>query len=163
MTTSKLNPERSGAQPEDRRKFIAVASALVLGIAGGLMGLFNLIFLRPRVTYGAPSKVRVGKPESYSPGSTIELPADSIVVKREGDSFMAISTVCTHLGCTVKATEIGFDCPCHGSSYDSEGNVVAGPAPKALSWYRISLTPNGELEVDKQQVVKANTYMELPS
>ena len=161
MSTTKLNPERAGQEKPDRRRFLATASALALGAAGGAMGLFNLIFLRPRVTYGAAAKVSVGPPAAFAPGSQLELTESRFVIRREGDRFAAISTVCTHLGCTVKANEVGFDCPCHGSVYDRQGNVIAGPAPSSLPWYRVSVTPNGELEVDTRRVVDPDTYLEV--
>ena len=44
------------------------------------------------------------------------------------------SAVCPHLGCIVQwnATEMTFDCPCHGSRYDKHGTVINGPANKDL-------------------------------
>ena len=43
------------------------------------------------------------------------------------------SAHCTHLGCTINKMEMGrLVCPCHGSEYDLEGNVVKGPAWKSL-------------------------------
>merc|ERR1719316_1415117 len=59
-----------------------------------------------------------------------------IVVNSEGgiDNY-GINAVCTHLGCVVpyNAVEKQFQCPCHGSRYDSTGKVVRGPAPLSLS------------------------------
>ena len=156
-----LDPEKEGSELASRRRFLAVATSVALGAAGVVMGIFNLIFLRPRVTYGSVTKMRVGRPDMYSPGSQIELPEARVVVRRDGDRFAAISTVCTHLGCTVRATDMGFDCPCHGSSYDRQGIVTSGPAPKALAWYRVSLAPNGEIEVDTQQLVARESYLEI--
>ena len=162
MGDHELNPERAKKTEErSRRNFIAIITAVVFGVTAAAMGLFNLIFMRPRVTYGSPAKVRVGRPDSYSPGSQLQLPENRIVVRRQGDKFAAISTVCTHLGCTVNASDIGFACPCHGSVYDVRGDVMGGPAPKSLSWFRVSLAPNGELEVDKNQVVDPDTYLEV--
>ena len=42
---------------------------------------------------------------------------------------------CSHLGCSVQlnASAKRFDCPCHGSQFSLDGNVVHGPAPVALS------------------------------
>jgi menaquinol-cytochrome c reductase iron-sulfur subunit len=89
-----------------------------------------------------------------------------LFVFREGTTFHAISATCTHLGCTVRAealanpttTDVGgspmtlthrFLCPCHGSQYTGDGVNVAGPAPRPLAWFRLSLSPDdGQLVVD---------------
>ena len=73
----------------------------------------------------------------------------------------AVSTTCTHLGCIVSPSDTGYSCPCHGSRYDQDGNVTGGPAPKPLAWYKVSLAPNGELEVDKNQEIKPGTYFNV--
>ena len=46
--------------------------------------------------------------------------------------FVVWSNRCTHVGCPVQATGIGFSCPCHGSQYDRRGQRIAGPAVRAL-------------------------------
>jgi Rieske Fe-S protein len=56
---------------------------------------------------------------------------------RQGEEVLALDLVCTHLGCTVAATERGFACPCHGSRFDSRGQVLDGPAPRALRRLRV--------------------------
>ncbi|MDJ0974140.1 MAG: ubiquinol-cytochrome c reductase iron-sulfur subunit [Planctomycetota bacterium] len=156
-----LEDDRAGAVKKTRRSFISWFSVGALAVCAGVMTLFNLIFLKPRVSQGAASKFRIGKPENYASGSVVEMKEAKVVVRRDGNRIAAISTICTHLGCTVNSTDVGFECPCHGSIYDLQGDVVAGPAPEPLAWYRVGLTPSGELEIDKQSVVDAGTYLEV--
>jgi cytochrome b6-f complex iron-sulfur subunit len=69
-----------------------------------------------------------------------------------------MSLVCTHLGCIVSATDGGFLCPCHGSEFDKDGNVVSGPAPSALAWLAVSQTADGTLLVDTSIEVPAGQF-----
>lgn len=56
----------------------------------------------------------------------------------------AISSICTHLGCTVawKSEQNRFVCPCHGSQYDEQGRVVQGPARRNLSLLTVVVKQN---------------------
>lgn len=59
-------------------------------------------------------------------------------------SFVALSLICTHQGCTVGFDSVatGFKCPCHGSEYNITGGVTQGPAPAALTRYKVTITDN---------------------
>jgi len=48
-------------------------------------------------------------------------------------TFVAFSAVCTHQGCPVSFVGPGFQCPCHGATYDQNGQVTGGPAPTPLT------------------------------
>ena len=134
---------------------------------GGLVGsgllsaLSNFVFITPRATYGQPQRFGIGKPDDYPPGTRITLESRRICVVREGTKLAAVSTTCTHLGCIVGLSDTGFACPCHGSRFDQDGNVTGGPAPKPLPWYKVTLAPNGELEVDKDIEVHPGSYLTL--
>lgn len=149
--------------PQGRREFLTLLSGSALTVAGVATAAASLVYLRPRVTYGPPSRLSVGKPDLYTSGSQVALPEAKLVIRRSGNKVAAISTVCTHLGCTVNPSETGFDCPCHGSQYDERGDVIGGPAPKSLAWYRCTLAPNGEIVVDKHEVVEPDTFLEIQS
>ena len=56
----------------------------------------------------------------------------------ENDTIHFVSTDCTHLGCTIKWNndEKSWDCPCHGSRFNYEGQVLNGPANEPLPAYQ---------------------------
>jgi cytochrome b6-f complex iron-sulfur subunit len=69
---------------------------------------------------------------------------DILVINTGNSIYSALSSICTHLGCTV-AYSSGADniqCPCHGSVYATSGSVINGPAPKALKSYPTNLNGN---------------------
>jgi cytochrome b6-f complex iron-sulfur subunit len=67
-----------------------------------------------------------------------------IVVNTGGGNFAALSSVCTHQGCTVgyNTGSGNIQCPCHGSVFTTTGSVVTGPASTALQSYPVSKTGN---------------------
>ncbi len=150
---------------KDRREFLRElgfglgAAALVTQCGAAARALL------PNVSYDPPTTVKLGSPAEFPEGMRF-LAAQRLFVFRDGGTLHAISAVCTHLGCTVRAealaqpetrTEGGvqvklthrFVCPCHGSRYEGDGKNVAGPAPAPLAWYHLSLAPDdGQLVVD---------------
>jgi cytochrome b6-f complex iron-sulfur subunit len=70
----------------------------------------------------------------------------SVLVANTGnDTFIALSSICTHEGCTVSYVHGAgnIQCPCHGSVYAKSGSVINGPAPLALKSYTV--TRNGSI------------------
>lgn len=59
---------------------------------------------------------------------------DPMIVANRADGVAVFSSKCPHLGCRINRTEGGeLVCPCHGSRFDLQGNVVHGPATRSLS------------------------------
>ncbi len=66
-----------------------------------------------------------------------------IVIKSK-ENLSVFSSHCTHLGCKINKTVNGrLVCPCHGSEYDLEGNVIKGPAYKSLEKVEFKLSSDG--------------------
>jgi cytochrome b6-f complex iron-sulfur subunit len=161
MIPQNILPKTEAVEPAriDRRRLLTWLSGFGLFGSAILSAFSNFIFIKPRAIYGQPQRFSIGKPDDFAAGTRIALEAQRVCVVREGNKLAAISTTCTHLGCIVGISDTGFACPCHGSRYDQDGNVTGGPAPKALAWYKVTLAPNGELEVDKDNPVESGTYL----
>ena len=122
-----------------------------------LFSLIGMSRLPKAAVLASPSKkFRVALPETLAAGQAFVPPGRNVSVFRDQDGVHAVSLICTHLGCIVKPTPEGFDCPCHGSRYDREGAVVKGPAPKALSWLKVT-NAGGQWVVDEGAAVPPGT------
>ncbi|MEP1152571.1 MAG: Rieske (2Fe-2S) protein [Balneola sp.] len=76
--------------------------------------------------------------------------ANILVVNIDGSTYRAFSSVCTHTGCTDSWTfsSSEFICNCHGSRFDTQGQVVRGPATSDLPEYGTSVN-NDVLTITK--------------
>lgn len=167
------------SEGESRRSVLArLASAAGLAAIGAQTGIV-VRSLVPNVTYDPPTRVKIGRPESFADGLTF-VPDRRVFIAREGRTFRAISAVCTHLGCTVRAeaTEqldpadpsgrrqiqvYQLSCPCHGSRYLADGSNLSGPAPGPLPAFSLALAPDdGQLVVDFGREVARTFALTLP-
>jgi cytochrome b6-f complex iron-sulfur subunit len=155
VTTSSME------EPAGRRRFLVWLSSVGLFGSAVLSAVSNLVFIKPRATYGQPTRFAIGKPDDFPSGVRISLDVKRVCIVRDGNKLAAISTTCTHLGCIVGISDTGFACPCHGSRFDQDGNVTGGPAPKPLPWFKVNLAPNGDVVVDKGVEVQAGTYLNV--
>jgi|SRR5579872_487056 len=163
MAEEKQKAEQAnGALAINRRQFfvkLGVGSLTAAGLGGCV---FGLQYLAPSVLYEPSPIVDVGRPEHYPIDSVTLDPRFSIFVVRLQEGFYALSAVCTHLGClSVWKPETGvIACPCHGSSFQRDGSVIAGPAPRPLPWLKMWITGDGSLMVDRATSVPSqNEYV----
>lgn len=163
MSNSSKNSNKNNlSKPTDRRKFLISVGNSIIGIVGvGTLGA-TYKFLWPNVLKEIPPAFQVGSPELLQPGSVIFNEDYKVfVVRNEAGQFYAISSVCTHLGCTVNWRQENvpgypdgiISCPCHGSIYDKTGKVLSGPAPRSLDRYEIKLK-NNMLVVDTARIIE---------
>ena len=74
-------------------------------------------------------------PELANVGGNVTI-GNTFIIRTGSSKFLALSTVCTHKKCEVDFTGDGFECPCHGSTYDKSGKVTNGPAKKNLKSFK---------------------------
>jgi len=115
------------------------------------LGTTTLIsFIYPASKFLVPPKSRskdthlIINKDEIPPGTAKEIIFNEtplVVINRKGSGFIALSRICPHLGCLV-----GYDkfndklvCPCHAGEFDLEGNVLSGPATKALLRYPLKI------------------------
>ncbi len=151
-------PSRLAPEPIPRRDFLGLAGIWTAGIAifGSIAGMARLP--KPSVLPEAGHRFRIGKPEEFPPGANVLVPERNVRVIAEARGIAAMSLVCTHLGCIVAPDAKGFACPCHGSKFGPGGEVVKGPAPRALRWLEVSQAADGSLLVDADREVKPWTF-----
>jgi thiosulfate dehydrogenase [quinone] large subunit len=77
----------------------------------------------------AVSEVAVGDAKSF----TAPDGGPAWLLHPTNSTFTAFSATCTHQGCPVQWAGGGFQCPCHGATYDANGQVTGGPAPAPLT------------------------------
>jgi Rieske Fe-S protein len=150
-------PSRLAPEPVPRRDFLGLAA---LGSAGAafLFAAIGMLRLPKAAVLPSPSKrFRVSIPESLAPGEPFLPPGRSVALFRDPEGVYALSIVCTHLGCVVKQTREGFDCPCHGSKFGKDGTVIKGPAPKALPWLAVQRAGSDLYVVDEGKTVEPGT------
>lgn len=151
----------AAAAGKSRRGFLGETFATAFGIGwsaftvttlGFLLGCVRFLF--PNVLSEPPSKFKVGDPSQFEDGKVNErFKAQGTWIVRNGGIIYALSTTCTHLGCTPNwlEAEQKFKCPCHGSGFKITGVNFEGPAPRPLERWALGVGDDGQLVVDKSR------------
>ena len=174
------SPPDAEAIGVSRRQFFNRASVTLMSASLGAFGAAVLAFLWKGSSGGFGSKITVGPVEDvidqvrankgflYVPQArawVTEYPKEAIAKARAvygGQSsvmagieagVIALYQKCPHLGCRVPecASSQWFECPCHGSSYNRVGEKKAGPAPRGMDRFGVSVN-NGVLVIDTGSV-----------
>jgi nitrite reductase/ring-hydroxylating ferredoxin subunit len=121
-----------------RRDLLRVGLGAAAGLAAGAAGIW---ILRPadRVPLVGNGRPLVREGEWVAVATLGDLPAgaairfstaafDGFVVNDDG-TIRGLSSVCTHMGCTLAYRPEWWDlrCPCHGASFDLSGHLANGP------------------------------------
>jgi cytochrome b6-f complex iron-sulfur subunit len=128
--------EPPATPPAQRRAFL-------LMIAGGLGGLLAVAAGWPLLRFLAPAAGAGEEKQVTLPRATVKAGTahffqfrgkPAVVLQAKPGEYLALSAVCTHLGCVVQWQEGKgeFLCPCHGGRFAPSGAVLAGPPPRPL-------------------------------
>jgi cytochrome b6-f complex iron-sulfur subunit len=137
--------------------FATAWTTFTLSMIGMTLGTVRFMF--PNVLSEPPSSFKAGDASGYELDKVDdkfkEVGAWVIRGKdpEKGEIIYALSTTCTHLGCTPNwlEGEKKFKCPCHGSGFKITGVNFEGPAPRPLERYAIKKTDDGQIVVDKSR------------
>jgi len=102
--------------------------------------------------------------ESSLPVGTLEaVGPEPVCIARDAGGVYAMTLTCTHEGCNIAeggtVSEQLIQCPCHGSQFDANGNVVRGPAASPLAHYAVSADAAGNLTIHGSTQVSASTRL----
>lgn len=126
-----------------RRRFLQIMIGGIGVALGALFGWPALRFLLPSNESGAAGPVRVAR-SSVPVGQAHFFDfrgRPAVLIATAPGEYLALSAVCTHLGCIVKwvTDQNEFVCPCHGGRFAPDGRVVGGPPPRPLENYPVTI------------------------
>src|SRR5436190_7383739 len=99
-----------------RLGILAAALSLPLTVGAGLLWAYL-----PWITPDGPGRWKLGPKSRFAKGRAVFLRrAQAILVRNEAGDVHALSSICTHQGCTVKPSNARkrITCPCHGAQFE---------------------------------------------
>ncbi len=130
-----------------RRKFLRICASL------GAMGLLSWMGIgcsgdkdnrkaSGTVTLNLDDYPALAQDNSSVSVEVTALKQPLLVTHLTGETYYALSSRCTHHGCTVAATTPTLNCPCHDSHFNRDGSVAKGPAKQPLKSFPITKEGN---------------------
>ena len=145
--------ESTSSPLSTRRNILLVLLGGVGTALAALAGWPLLRFFTPSGGGGADTRIEIPK-DSLKPGGAHFfdfLGQPAVLLQPKPGEFVAMTAVCTHLGCIVKWVDAKqeFLCPCHGGRFSSTGKVLGGPPPSPLKTYPVAIS--GDLIIVGQE------------
>ncbi len=169
-------PAPKGPKPMSRREFFRKSLVASVLVYAAQFGGASLAFLWPNLKGGFGSVINAGNIEDikaiivdsdqpfYSgtgrfyivaydgrPDGDIDYQAEAV----SSQGIMPLYQRCVHLGCRVPFCQQSqwFECPCHGSKYNTAGEYKLGPAPRGMDRFRVDVTDSGDVMVDTSEII----------
>lgn len=121
MITKKISGTKNIYAP-DRNNFFASIIQTVKNLGVDIAGWGENL-----ISFDNKKIARIKKGQ----GATVKIKGKRVGIYRdENNKLHCVSATCTHLGCALKwnKDETSFDCPCHGSRFNTSGKVLNNPA-----------------------------------
>jgi len=164
------------AKPVSRRDFFRRSLLTSFGVFATQFGGATIAFLWPNLKGGFGSLINAGKLEDIKAAIAADgepyyfgagrfyvvaydgKASDDADYAAEGvaaQGIMPLYQRCVHLGCRVPFCKQSqwFECPCHGSKYNTAGEYKLGPAPRGLDRFSVLITETGDVMVDTSSIV----------
>jgi menaquinol-cytochrome c reductase iron-sulfur subunit len=157
--------ENGNGRKLNRRQFMSLVTGAIGALIGLGLGIPAIAYIvgpalkkaqaQNWINLGSIAKVELGTPTLFK--AKIERQTGWIVNQEElsvyvitenGRDYVAMSNICSHLGCRVRWIENqdGFFCPCHNGVFDKNGEVVSGPPPRPLDRFETRVE-NDQLQI----------------
>ena len=154
--SSKTTPPRRSFLSWVTLAWVAFTASMLASLTATARFMFPNVLFEPPPTFkaGFPNEIQIGQvDERFKQRFAVWLVRTAYDEWGMSTGIYALSTVCTHLGCTPNwlEAEQKFKCPCHGSGYYKTGVNFEGPTPRPLERYAISLADDGQILVDKSR------------
>ncbi len=142
-----------------RSQFLGITWAGSVALIVAQMGVAFLKFIEPVSTSGFGGEIYAGKIEEFTINSINRILAGRFYISRTEFGIIALWQKCTHLGCSVPWSEEEglFHCPCHGSLFNEVGDVIGGPAPRAMDFFPAEIRSE-EVWVDTSQPIERSVH-----
>ena len=144
-----------------RRDFLKTAWAGLAGLVGMQFGGMTLAYMQPRQALGAAGGwITAGAVDDFPPGSVTHiLNARAYLARLPDGGFLALHQRCTHLGCNVPwdQSQNAFVCPCHNSQFNTAGEVLNPPAPRALDVFALQIE-DGQVRIDASAPIARDRF-----
>ena len=142
----------------NRREFMSYATGAIAAFIGFGMTIPAIAYImgpalqrskeEEWIRLGSASKVELGTPtlfkvqlERQTGWITDTREISFYVLTEDGRNYIAMSNICTHLGCRVRwiGDDQIFFCPCHNAVFGKDGAVVTGPPPRELDQFEVKV------------------------
>jgi cytochrome b6-f complex iron-sulfur subunit len=170
-------PAPPAPKPVSRREFFRRSLVASLLVFSAEFGGATIAFLWPNLRGGFGSVINAGTLDDilafinenqgqpfYSGVGRFYIvkyqgkPEDDVDYAAEGvtaQGIMPLYQRCVHLGCRVPFCPQSqwFECPCHGSKYNTAGEYKLGPAPRGMDRFKVAISEAGDVTVDTAEII----------